>query len=414
MRGEPPALVIASKSAWDPPIRREHHLAKLGVAHGHPVSFIERSVDIRSLARRGRIAWCQGLRPAPDVSRPGSVNVVARSALLPAHTNRLFEGLDGRVLARAVPDAGQPRPTVVATLPWHWPAVSRMPGYRHVLDVADDWSRLMPPSARRVRELHARAAAEADAIVVVSESLRPLFPSRQVEVVRNGLDESLLSRPHTAPPAEQRLIYVGTLSERFDCTLTGALLDCLPGWTLDLYGACSYARRGNRPGDDLAVLLGRPDGRVRWHGPLERSRVAKVIDRADVLLLPNHPLGRGQDSMKVYDYSARGRPIVASDGAVAGISEPPPHLRAASTAGELAEQVRAAVDEPPGCREDRIVWARAQTWEARWPQWSHILFGTATAEQTCQSASGGADESAFAGGAVMTSEIGSDGGGAKR
>jgi hypothetical protein len=123
--------------------------------------------------------------------------------------------------------------------------------------VADDWSVLLPHRSRRIREPYKQAAEEAEGITVVSDVLHGLFPERTVRTVRNGLDSALLDRAISAPPRAQRLLYVGTLSERFDSILAGAILDELPAWRLDLYGACAYSRRGDQPGADLVELLQR-------------------------------------------------------------------------------------------------------------------------------------------------------------
>jgi hypothetical protein len=370
----PPALVIASKSRFDPPIRREHQLATLAAAAGHGVTFVEPPADIRALRSAWRSDWVKrAVRPAVH-DGPGGIQVRARSTLMPAHRHRSLEKLDAWSLRRSVPAASVPRPTVVVTLPWQWPGVSQLRGYRRVFDVADDWASLLPDRAARIAELYAQAAEEADAITIVSDALRCRFPDRTVHLVRNALDASLLATQPGALPRAQRLVYVGTLSERFDTDLAGALIDALPGWTLQLYGGCAYSRRGDLPSAELEELLARADGRVRWHGPVARVRVAAVIDSADVLLLPNRALGRGQDSMKIYDYSARGRPIVATAASVDGISERPPHMWVGSTPLELAQQVRETTDEPQQWATDRIDWARNQTWESRWPAWADVLF----------------------------------------
>jgi glycosyltransferase involved in cell wall biosynthesis len=369
-----PALVIASKSRWDPPIRREHQLARLAAAHGHDVTFVEPPADVRALRSTGRLAWVKSaVRPAAQ-SGPGGIQVSARSTLMPAHRHRSLEKLEAWSLRRSLPVASTARPTVVATLPWQWPGVSQLRGYRRVLDVADDWASLLPQRSARVAELYAQAAEEADAITIVSDALRWRFPGRTVNLVRNALDPSLLATKSGEPPRARRLVYVGTLSERFDSALAGALIDTLPGWTLELYGGCAYSGRSDRPSSELEDLLARRDARVRWHGPVARARVAEVLDSADVLLLPNRDLGRGQDSMKIYDYSARGRPIVSTVASVDGISERPPHMRIGSTPLELAEQVRETTDEPQEWAADRMAWARNQTWESRWPVWAGVLF----------------------------------------
>lgn len=380
-------IVLVSKSAWEPPIRREHALARLAGAHGHRVTFIERPLDIRALAGPHRSAWARSLawRPgghpsahaqhgAGSASHAG-IAVVPRSTVVPAHRNRAAEALDGAML-RALLRSTTPGATIVATMPWHWPAVSAARGCRRVLDVGDDWATLIPVAARRARDLYARAAQEADAIVVVSETLRELFPARAVEVVRNAVEDRLLDPPLTPPPGRQRLVYVGTLSERFDAPLVGELLDRLPDWTLELHGPCAYARGGERPSPELTALIERPDGRARWHGPAARRCVASLLDGGDVLLIANRGASsRGQDSMKIYDYSARGRPVVATAASMSGISEAPPHLRVGNRPEELARLVTESAGDPVQWSQDRAGWAAAQSWDSRWPGWSRALFG---------------------------------------
>ncbi len=368
-----PEVLIASKSEWYPAIRREHQLARLAAAHHHRVSFVERPRDIRSLRVMGPSHWLR-CAVVPRQTVVDEIRIIQRAALLPAHLHRRLEGQENWGLHRAI--LGQiPRgSTIVITLPWQWPAISGLDGYRRVLDVADNWTALLPSRARRLRELYARAGAEADAISVVSEPLRELFPDRRVDLVRNGLDASLLADDASLPPMQHRLAYLGTLSERFDAPVIAEMLEELPAWTLDLFGPCAYARRGDRPGDELVRLLDRFPDRVRWHGPVGREAVAGVLDSADVLLLPNRVIARGQDSMKIYDYTARGRPVVATAVSVEGISDQPPHMLLASSPSELADRVQEAVSEPAAHRAERLAWARDQTWQARWQRWSEVLF----------------------------------------
>ena len=316
------------------------------------------------------------------------ITVVTRSTVLPAHLGRAWQRLDALLLRGLLPagDEGGEQ-TIVATLPWQWPAVRGCRGARRVLDVADDWAALIPRHARRIRELYARAAHEADEIIAVSEHLREQFEGRRVTVIRNGVDERMLRDPLTPPPEAQRMAYVGTLSERFDAPLVGRLLDRLPGWTVELVGPCAYARGGSEPGPELRALLARPDGRVRLHAAVGRERLSSVLDEADVLLLPNRAgHSRGQDSMKIYDYAARGRPIVSTAAARDGVSDEPPGLYVGADADQLAVLVRNATIEPGALARQRSRWAAAQAWDCRWPEWSQALFGATVEHNRASSA----------------------------
>ena len=357
-------------------MRREDTLAKLASGAGHPVTFIERPRDIRAIAGPEARNWLRGVRSYRRRAGESAITVVERSTLLPGHLSARSERLDAKrlesVVRRWTPAWGA---TVLATVPWQWPAVGSLRVQRRVLDLGDDWAALIPSRAGRMRELLLRAEAEADEIVVVSDALTELFGGRRVRVVRNGVDEALLASSPPPPPRARQIVYVGMLSERFDAPLVGQVLDRLPGWTIDIYGDCAYRGNGSKPVAELAALLAREDRRARWHGRVAREQLPDALDRADVLLVPNRPHCAGQDSMKIYDYAARGRPIVATKMAADGISELPPHSRLGTDADELAGLICDTQHESATAARERIEWAAAQSWHSRWPKWSTALFG---------------------------------------
>ena len=241
-------LIIVAKSSWSPAIRREHALATLAAGAGAEVTFLERPRDIRQL-RAGVGRWMSGLRATPAPAEPAGVQVLESSTVVPGHRGHGWEWIETSIRRQILRHLSDGRPTtVVVTQPWQWPALRGLP-CRRVLDVADDWSGLIPTRAGRIRLLCAQAAREADAVIVVSEHLRPMFHGAEVQVILNGVDERLLHDPPRPVPGERRLVYLGTLSERFDTSIVDALLDELPGWTLDLHGACAYAGRGGEPAD---------------------------------------------------------------------------------------------------------------------------------------------------------------------
>lgn len=364
-------LVICSKSSWLPSIRREHAIARSAATAGHRVVFVERALHMRAaLDSSARRRWLRGAR-ADCVS---GIEVWSQSTLVPGHRSRVAQSADALRLARTLRHITGIRDcTVVATQPWEWPALMAVPAGRRVFDCADDWAALVPHAARTVTQLNARIAAEADAVILASAALAPMFAAREPVVVRNGTDEMMLRTPPTPPPAEHRMVYAGTLSERFDAPLMAVVLQRLPEWSLQLYGECRYAGRGADPSPELAALLGQ--GRVSWHGPVERDELVGVLDAARVLVAPlRAALARGQDSMKLYDYTARGRPIVCTVGGLgpdaqiagAGVCE-------AGTATEFADAV-AGADQDPQATTARRAWAQDNAWSHRWQAWSEAAF----------------------------------------
>jgi hypothetical protein len=373
--GEP--LVIISKSAWTPSIRREHAFATLAAAHGHPVTFVERPLDVRAL---GRVAsagqWWRGVRGvSPTDSGGHDIRVVRQATILPGHRNDLGEVTHNFILRRALSRAPDDA-VVVVNVPWDWPATGSVAG-RRVLDCADDWRALMGHRRERLTELYRRIGDEADAVIVADASLVDQFPADRTIVVRNGVSDDMLG-PLVPPVNQRRLVHAGTLTPRFDAELAAHVLELLPDWTLDLYGQCQYPRAQERPGPELLRLFSACAPRVRWHGVLRREALSAAIDRADVALVLNRSeLSQGQDSMKLYDYAARGRPIVTTRFSERLLQDGPPHTRVAEDAREMADAIRASRCEPWSWVEDRRRWAEQQRWALRWSTWSEAVFGVA-------------------------------------
>jgi glycosyltransferase involved in cell wall biosynthesis len=371
-------IVIFSKSTWLPTARREHAIATSAARAGHRVVFIEAPVDVRALAgSQSRRAWVAGLRQLMHEPAP-SVRVLRQATVVPGHFSDLAQAIDARRLRRGLRTAlghghevesGGARPVVVATAPWQWPAVSATPASRRVFDCADDWRALIPRRRAAIDALYRQIARDADAVVLTSAQLVDAFPGAAVSIVPNGAGEELLEPPLGPPESELRMVYAGTLSERLDATLLAAVLERLPDWSVELYGECRYARRGGTPAPELEKLLREHRGRASWHGPIDRARLAEALDRGRILIAPYRPgLSLGQDSMKLYDYAARGRPIVCTPGALgersqvdaAGVIE-------AATAAEFATAVAGA---EPEASEARRSWAMDNRWESRWPRWA--------------------------------------------
>ena len=83
----------------------------------------------------------------------------------------------------------------------------------------------------------------------------------------------------------------------------------------------------------------------------------------------------GQSSMKTYDYSARGVPVVATAGHLERSGDAPPHTYVVDDAAEMVAAMVAAAEEPAGCAEDRIAWAAERTWDRRTAAWLEATLG---------------------------------------
>lgn len=374
-------LVICSKSTWSPTIRREHVVAQSAAANGHEVVFVERPLDVRALRdTRSRRAWLRQLRSCSSEIQP-SIRVMPQSTLIPGHRSPLAQWLDGQRLKATL--SGIPSiesAVVIATQPWQWPAVAGAPAARRVFDGADDWRSLLPHRFDALDGLCRRIASEADAVILASPDLVPAFPGGEVTVVANGASSALTDAPVRPLPEDLVMVYAGTLSERFDARFLLDALESLPGWSVELYGQCQYAGCGAAPGPELQRVLDAGGVRIRWHGPVSRRNLAAALDHARVLIAPHRTaLTRGQDSMKLYDYATRDRPIVCTPGAlgqpdhVAGA-----HVREAPTPAEFARAVAEVGQEGAPVKAARRAWVAGQSWESRWPLWARAAFGETT------------------------------------
>lgn len=369
-------LILCSKSEWAPPIRREHAWATLAAQHGHEVTFVERPTDIRALRQSSPTCYLRRLWRAELAELVTSrLRVYSRSALVPGHRNAFGAITNAALLRPVLEQLGSAEASIVFSWPWDWPAIRRVPARRKVFDMADDWGELMPGRRARFGRYYDEIAAEADEIIVVSPDLERRFGGRRPLLVRNGVFERTLEGPF-ARADSGTMIYVGTLTPRFDSNLMLQVLKRLPDWRLELVGGCQYPGLGAAPSEDLRDLLDL-DGRVRWHGPMSREAVIPLLDRATVAVAPNRPeRSLGQDSMKFYDYAARGRPIVSTRWFDIAGSDHPPHVLLADTPPEFAEAVLVAERQSSVDAMDLRTWAARHTWTQRWPTWSAAVFGS--------------------------------------
>lgn len=360
-----------------PAIRREHAIARAAVAHGYDLTFIEQPHDVRALRELGIGSWASQLsgRRRRDGDGGRAVDILERTTFVPPYRGRAAQIAESALLKRVLRTCDDPGVVVVATTPWHWPTISQLSKARRVFDCADDWGMLVPNRKDAVVKMLRRIGLEADAVVAASSWLAESFARPNVTVVRNGTDDRLLATPVSEPPDSRTLAYAGTLSERLDVDLLDVLMTALPDWRLDLYGECRYKGWRDQPAPELGRLLTEFAGRIAWHGAVRREDLASRLDSARVLLVPHRLVGavRG-DSMKLYDYAARGRPIVSTLW-VKDLRETAPPVTYIADAREFVEAVSRADREDAEYAGMRRAWAEANSWHSRWNAWARAVFG---------------------------------------
>lgn len=342
-----PRLALLSHVDWGHIRQRPHHLAA-GLAARYDVTVIA------PLARRRAalvVNAAPGVRVAHVLRMPGSY----RSARV-ARANALLARLQCAPRLRGVAD-------VVVTSPELWPWIARDVGHRRlVYDCMDDALAFdQDDGVRTLKAEWERALlARADLVVCSSDELavrmcaRGAAPER-LRVIPNGWDEDAFPIGPSQPvPADGdlELAYFGTIARWLDVDALRAIL-----------AACPHAR---------VRLIGPVDGapppaldRMALEPPWPHEALAAAVTNAHVLLLPFRvdDLTRAVDPLKLYEYIALGRPILASHWPA--LDRFAPFVTFYRDAGHAASLLRERALAPPPAPAARRAFLAPQSWQSR-------------------------------------------------
>jgi len=364
-----PVLVI-SNVAWDSIWQRHQTIAQF-LAREHDVIYCE----IPGVRRVGLTDLGRILRRLRALRRTGAATAVPprlqvlRPFVLPA-TNVLFCAFNDWQMRRLV--AREPALAAGVNLVVNYSVartalqlISRVPHRRLVFDCTDDL-----PAVHGVPAFFAD-----DERRLLREADLTLVPSRVLKARKGPVARRCVLLPH------------GALVERFQLVVKPAPAD--GHLTLLYYGHL------HRQHLDFAVLDAMARARSKWRiilvGPVvtphdfpanvelpgqqPHERLRDFVAQADVLLLP-YVLNHYTEAVlpaKTYECLATGRPVVAT---------PLPELRA-----ELGGYLRFAIDvdgwiraveqslaeDTPARREARVALAQANSWDARYADFSRLV-----------------------------------------
>jgi len=368
-------LVFVSMENWDEVWRRNQFVVA-GLARRHPrtkILFVGLPRDLSHAVRRGRLrlraseaTWTVPGLPNVTVTRPlklfpNSIGWGRRlnELLVRQHVLRLTRQLDIR------------HPVLWLNPHYALHMAGRLGERAVIYDITDDWTSLT--QSPRLRRLVARQDAElcrrADAVIVCSQRLLELKRgvARNLHLVPNGVDaehyRTVLdgSKPLPQEAAGWRrpvLGYTGTVHpDRIDVQLLEAAARQMSEATFALVGP-NFLTAG-----DVQRL--RNCGNVYLTGPVPYDRVPDYMRAFDVCITPHRvtPFTESLNPIKLWEYLAAGRPIVAT--AVAGFRDYPQFVRLVAGAEEFVRAAREALAEPLPVAELRREEARRHGWESR-------------------------------------------------
>lgn len=351
--------------AWSFRFQRPQQLMRELGRRGHRVFWIDPDA-VRDGTGEGR-----GAMLAPNVheirlasARPRDP---FRDALEPEDVAPLLEAL-----AALQREAGLTAVVAVVQLPF-WAPLARAAAaklrWRIVYDCMDDHAAFSTNDSRMLAGEEALLEGS-ELVVVTSRRLREHVAGRAGNLVAipNACDWEHFAKAAGDPacPASLATVprpiigYVGAISEWFDFDLLRDAIEKHPEWSFVLVGSTWGAPEHG----DLAA---KPN--VQFLGEQPYETVPALVSRFDVACIPFSltTLIEATDPVKLYEYLAAGKPVVASR---------LPELAVHAGLGELVslvdsgEAFTAAVAEAlrtdgPEKRAARRAFARANTWEAR-------------------------------------------------
>ena len=213
-----------------------------------------------------------------------------------------------RRLARPLPAP----PVVVTTVPVVADLVSVFPEWVWVYYCVDDFGSWPGVDQRAIRRMEERLVRECYRLVAASETLRDRLAcmGRHAQLLTHGVDLDFWSRGEgPLPPAVQSLrkplvVFWGVVDRRMDVGWVKRLAAALPEATVLLVGPKA---------DPDPALLQTPG--VAHLPPLAFEQLPPLAREAAVLVMPyaDLPVTRAMQPLKLKEYLATGKPVVASD-----------------------------------------------------------------------------------------------------
>lgn len=313
-----PVLYLAP-NRWHGPRQRTQHLAA-GLARSRRVVFVEPAANSlpgnlrRRLAGRPTLPW-----RARYTQLTGSLAVFTPAPTIPGSlhlrpVNRVIHYLAWRQFRRLAPEISGGDVDIVVAWP---PAVDlalRFRTRRLVYDCLDLFPAFYSGArSRLMARLEAELARRAAAILVPSRRLEQRWTGRHRHVARipNGVElERFLPAP-AAPPVPDdlrtfpspRLGYIGTVGTWLDLPLLTHVAHHRPNCSIVLIGPLEPDMSIRRGPTNLHLLGERP-----------YTDLPAYLAAMDVLLIPFRvtELTRAVNPIKLYEYCATGKPIVAT------------------------------------------------------------------------------------------------------
>ncbi len=366
-------ILCFGQQNWDFCWTGKQHLMSRLARRGHRILYVDRR------PAEQRLPTAQALRQLAGGGFPGVQKLpTGANGCLWIFTPQTFAALGWRRseacrllhLRLAMRHLGLTAEAALVLHPYAYPEAARLNPLGIVYYAVDDYSAYgtnVSDEKSELRHLENRMVARAQICLSVSPRLRERFArfhSRSY-LLPNGADVDHFApgqlerfRPHPGLREGEAPVlgFIGQVDERLDQDLLRNLAQRQPDWDFILAGRI-------KSGLDLSRLTDLPN--IRFLGYQPHEKLPSIAREVDVWLLPYRKtdLTHACNPMKVYEYLATGRPVVAIplDGLVEGREA----VRLAEGVDAFQQAIRAALAQPAEGREQRLAAAERLSWEDR-------------------------------------------------
>ncbi len=371
----PQELIFVSIEHWDEVWRRNQFVCAQ-IARRFPQSKILFVGPVRDISNQIRQGQTAEMRAPSTWQVPGypNIHVTRPLKLLPntiAAGRRFNEFLFRRHVRRIAQQLGFRSPVLWLNPHSAVHMIGKMGEDRTIYDITDDWITLTQSEAltRLIVEQDGELCRRADAVIVCSQKLYDLKKelARNLHLIPNGVDAEHYRcvLEGTGPLPEEAAVwphpiygYTGTIHpDRVDVGLIERLALGLTQGCVALVGPSHLPRSD---WDRLTAT-----GKVFFTGPIPYARLPQFMRAFDVSIAPHRvtPFTESLNPIKLWEYLAGGKPIVATD--IAGFRDFPDMVRIARSEDDFLNAVQEALHESPALAEARRVEARKHSWDAR-------------------------------------------------
>ena len=347
---------------WHFRIQRPQHLAAHLADAGARVFYI--SIVFEQADQRGRFRII-------ETPHPGIFEV--RLRLAGELSESIYQGLSATAvgelqlaLDELIAMLGIAIPVVVVQHPaWHQVAcgVAGATVVYDCLDLATGFSNV----AKSLGQLETALLASADLVVAASRPLAEhVARQRPAVLIRNAADIEFFGRGFTERLAGERPVigYFGAIADWFNIEWIEHCAAARPHWEFRLIGrtdGCDISRAAQLPN-------------VTFFGEKPYEELPPFLQQVDVAVIPFKlmELTRCTNPVKLYEYMAAGKPVVAAR--MPEVVEATDLVYIADDAGSFTDRLdQALAEDSVALRQRRQEWAREHNWANRARQFEQAI-----------------------------------------